>query len=301
MLTEKMLNNGEKVVGVDSLFYNQIPVPTILKHKNFSFYKLDINNNGSIKPLVEKADTVVHLAALVGMPICKKHPDLAILTNRDSTRKIVKILSPKQRIISMDSNSGYGTGGETALTEESPINPLSLYAETKYKAGLAILEHEYGTVFRLATVMGLSHRTRLDLLVNNLVYNAFFDKKLSIFEGHVRRNYVHINDVINTVINCIPDIKTHKQIYNLGNDKCNCTKEELIMKIKDYTNITVTKSNKTDLDKRDYIISNEKIHKLGYRADIGLDETIQELLQFYSLLPEDKRIRNQLTQTWRNA
>ena len=200
---------------------------------------------------------------------------------------LLKNMKRKQKIIYMNSNSGYGIGDKKKYCDEkSPLNPISLYGRTKVDAEKYVMEFGNSVTFRLATVFGYSYRMRTDLLLNNLVLLALQNKKLDIFEPHFRRNFIHVRDVADGIVFAIKNFnKLKNNIYNLGMSKANVTKIDMVRKIK--KNIKDLKikylKNKKDPDKRDYFVSNKKIEKKGFKAKIGIDQGIREMISVYKM------------------
>ena len=207
----------------------------------------------------------------------------------------MKIITKKNKVIYLTTNSGYGVGEKNKYCDEkSPLNPISLYGRTKVNAEKIIIRSSNSIAFRLATVFGYSYRMRTDLLVNNFVFKAVRDKKLVIFEPHFRRNYIHINDVVEGIIYSIKNFNRLKSnVYNLGLSSANLTKYNLAKKIKKRINSLKIKivKNRKDPDQRDYYVSNKKIEKKGFRAKISIEQGIVELINVFSH-SEEKIINN---------
>ena len=239
MLCTKLINFGYQVTVVDLLKYNKSSLNHLYFYKNFKLIVGDIRNKKLMKKLIKKNDFIIPLAGLVGAPLCDKYKKDAISTNLESIKTLRKIVTSKNKIIFLTSNSGYGIGEKNKFcTEESPLKPISLYGKTKCEAESEILKTKNYVCFRLATVFGQSYRMRSDLLVNNFVFNAVKSKKLTIFEPHFRRNFIHVKDVVNAVIFTIKNFsKLRSNVYNLGLSTANITKIMLAKKIKKHTHI----------------------------------------------------------------
>ena len=285
MLCTKLINFGYQVTVVDLLKYNKSSLNHLYFYKNFKLIVEDIRNKKLMKKLIKKNDFIIPLAGLVGAPLCDKYKKDAISTNLQSIKTLRKIVTSKNKIIFLTSNSGYGIGEKNKFcTEESPLKPISLYGKTKCEAESEILKTKNYVCFRLATVFGQSYRMRSDLLVNNFVFNAVKSKKLTIFEPHFRRNFIHVKDVVNAVIFTIKNFsKLRSNVYNLGLSTANITKIMLAKKIKkQYKKLKIKiVNNRTDPDKRDYFVSNKKIEKKGFKAKINLEDGIKELLKYF--------------------
>ena len=285
MLATKFINLGYNVSVVDLLKYEKNYLSHLFFHKNFNLIVEDINKEKVIKKLMPKFDIIIPLAALVGAPLCEKNKKIAIKTNVGSIKLILKYIKKKQKIIYPTTNSGYGIGAKDKYCDEnSPLNPISLYGTTKLQAEKLVLSHKNSVAFRLATVFGFSYRMRTDLLVNNFVKTAVEKRKLSIFEPNFRRNYVHINDVVDSFLFAINNFNKLKgNVFNLGLSSANLSKLMLAKKIKKNlgsTKIEIIK-NKKDPDKRDYFVSNRKIEKAGFKPKVSLDTGIRELITLF--------------------
>jgi len=285
-LITKLLNLNFKVTVVDSLKFSSKSINHLFNKKNLVFIKSDVRNKKLIKKLVKINEFIIPLAALVGAPLCEKNKKEAISVNYESIKYLSKCINSKNKIIYLTTNSGYGIGEKNKFCDEnSQLNPISLYGKTKVDSEKIIMSNKNAIGFRLATVFGYSYRMRTDLLVNNFVYNALFDKKLTLFEPHFRRNYIHISDVISAFVFAIDNFKLLKgETYNLGLSKANLTKLALAKKIKKKVKdlkITIIK-NKFDPDKRDYYVSNKKIESAGYKPRVNIEEGIEELIQLFT-------------------
>jgi nucleoside-diphosphate-sugar epimerase len=243
-----------------------------------------------MKNLILNNEFIIPLAALVGAPLCEKNKKEAISVNLESIKYLMKIITKKNKVIYLTTNSGYGVGEKDKYCdEESPLNPISLYGRTKVNAEKIIMRSSNSIGFRLATVFGYSYRMRTDLLVNNFVFKAVRDKKLVIYEPHFRRNYIHINDVVGGIIYSIKNFNRLKSnVYNLGLSSANLTKYNLAKKIKKKINSLKIKivQNRKDPDQRDYYVSNKKIEKKGFRAKISIEKGIDELINVFSYSKE---------------
>lgn len=277
------------VTVIDKLIFNQKSLDQFIGNKNFNFIRSDVRNKKVLKEHALKNDIIIPLAALVGAPICARFEKDAVEINYFSIKYLAEILRNEQKVIFPVTNSGYGIGKKDEMcTEESELNPLSIYGKTKVQAEKIILTRENSVAFRLATVFGWSNRMRIDLLVNNFVYLAYKKKFIKLFEPHFRRNYVHIMDVVNLILFTIKNFENLKSnTYNFGLSEGNLTKEQLCKKIqKHIVNFEYEISNEgTDEDKRDYFVSNQKIESKGFKAVNSLDYGISELINNYKLYP----------------
>ena len=288
-LVPLMLDRGYQVTVLDILQYREPSLLQYCDNKNFTFIRGDASDKATLLPLLAKNDIIIPLAAIVGAPACKLNPNTAVSINLDAVRLLVDNVSSSQRIIYPTTNSGYGIGdGEEFCTEESPLRPLSLYGTTKVDAEKAILDSGNGITFRLATVFGTSPRMRWDLLVNDFTLRGIQDRCLILFEQNFRRNFIHIKDVCDTVIYGLDNYETmNNDCFNLGLSSANLTKRELAEKIKMVIPELVIISSEigTDPDKRDYIVSNEKLENTGWTTSYSLEDGISELAMASRFVP----------------
>ena len=294
-LATELLNYNYKVTVIDVLKFSSRSLNHLFNNKNFSFINGDVRNKKLMKNLILNNEFIIPLAALVGAPLCEKNKKEAISVNLESIRYLMKIITKRNKVIYLTTNSGYGVGEKNKYCDEkSPLNPISLYGRTKVNAEKIIMRSSNSIAFRLATVFGYSYRMRTDLLVNNFVFKAVRDKKLVIYEPHFRRNYIHINDVVGGIIYSIKNFNRLKSnVYNLGLSSANLTKYNLAKKIKKKINSLKIKivQNRKDPDQRDYYVSNKKIEKKGFRAKISIEKGIDELINVFSY-SEEKIINN---------
>ncbi|MFH1802098.1 MAG: NAD(P)-dependent oxidoreductase [archaeon] len=289
VMTRHLLDSGYKVTCVDNLMYGQQTPFLFSNDPNYEFIFGDARDEELIKKAISGKDVIIPLACLVGMPICKKKPFDAKSTNYEAVALLDRLRNHDQIVVYPTTNSGYGTKtGDMFCTEETPLEPISLYGETKVNAEKLLLQSDKPAVtLRLATVFGVSPRMRTDLLVNDFVFKAFRDGCLILFERHFKRNYIHIGDVAKGFLHVIENFESMKnEPYNLGLDEANLSKDELAHKIKEHLpGIKIYYDEfASDPDKRNYIVSNEKILKKGFKATVGLDEGIKELIRGYKVL-----------------
>jgi nucleoside-diphosphate-sugar epimerase len=280
------------VVVLDNLVYDQNSLLDCCSNKNFNFIKGDICDHSLVNSLLSEFDVIIPLASIVGVPACNINPTLSKLVNYDAHMNIIKNISPAQKVLFPTTNSGYGIGEKDShCTEETPLRPISEYGRTKVEIEKALLDKGNAVTFRLATVFGLSPRMRMDLLVNDFTYRAHRDRFIILFEEHFRRNYVHIRDVVKAFIFGIDNYNKMKgEPYNVGLSSANLTKRQLCEKIKEHVPSFYIHSASVgeDPDKRDYLVSNEKIESLGWNPDYTLNDGIQELLKGYKMLKINK-------------
>ena len=284
-LATKLVNLKFEVTVLDVLKFSSTSLNHLFRHKNFKFIKGDVRNAKLIKKLIKKNEFIVPLAALVGAPLCEKNKKEAKSVNLNSIKTLMKNINKKNKVIYLTTNSGYGIGEKNKYCDESSkLNPISLYGRTKVDAENIVMKNKNTIGFRLATVFGYSYRMRTDLLVNNFVETAINKKKLVLFEPHFRRNYIHIEDVVDAVIYSVMNFRKLKSnVYNLGLSSANLTKFMLAKKIQNqlkYLKIKIIK-NKKDPDQRDYFVSNKKIEKAGFKPKTSLDTGIREMITLF--------------------
>ena len=287
MLCTKLLEEGHTVTVVDLLKYDKGSLNHLYFNKSFKLICDDIRKVSLMKKLIKQHDFIIPLAALVGAPLCEKFKKDALSTNLGSIKTLCNLATKKNKVIYLTTNSGYGIGEKNKYCDEnSPLKPISLYGRTKCDGeDLVRLKIKNHVCFRLATVFGHSYRMRSDLLVNNFVYTAIKKKKLTLFEPHFRRNFIHVRDVVNAIIYTMKNFNRLKNnVYNLGLSSANISKIMLAKKIKkQYRQLSIKiVTNRKDPDKRDYFVSNKKIEKKGFKAKISLESGISELIQIFT-------------------
>tara|TARA_Y100000593_G_C4272652_1_gene318237 strand:+ start:157 stop:1125 length:969 start_codon:yes stop_codon:yes gene_type:complete len=288
ILCPRLLNAGHKVIAYDNLMYNQLSLLDSCVNKNFELIHSDVRNQDNLKKYINKSDVIIPLAAIVGFPACDGDKKLAKEVNYEQIKFISDNTSRDQKIIFPNTNSGYGVNtGELYCTEESSLNPVSYYGITKCDAENYLLDSGNAITLRLATVFGMSPRMRLDLLINEFVYKALTDRYLTVFESKNKRNYIHIRDVIETFIFMIDGYDNFVgESYNVGLSNANFDKEQVVNIIKQYiSDFEVTYSEYyKDPDKRNYLVSNEKIESTGWTAKYSLEDGIEELIKGYKII-----------------
>ncbi|HRI38779.1 MAG TPA: NAD-dependent epimerase/dehydratase family protein [Nitrospira sp.] len=288
VLSRHLLNRGYRVTVLDNFMYRQNSLLDCCSDDRFSVIRGDCRDERLMPDVIRDADILIPLAALVGAPLCNRDRIGANSTNLEAVHMLCKISSPTQRIIFPVTNSGYGIGQpEIPCTEESPLRPISLYGETKVNAERVVLDRGNAITLRLATVFGASPRMRMDLLVNDFVWRAVHDRAVTVFEGHCKRNYIHVRDVTKAFLHAIEHFDSMKdRPYNVGLDDANLSKLELCGEIKRqvpqfvYSEAPIGE----DPDKRDYIVSNKRILATGFTPDWSLARGIRELTKCYTVI-----------------
>jgi len=287
ILVPTLLARGCAVTVVDNFLYGQTSLLDCCAYENFAIVRGDVRDERLMLPLLKKADVIMPLACLVGAPLCAQKPIEARSINLDAILMLLKNASKAQRFISPTTNSGYGVGQAGVFcTEETPMNPISLYGVLKVELEKALLGA--GAIsLRLATVCGVSPRMRLDLLVNDFTYRAVVDRFVVLFEAHFKRNYVHVRDVARAFCHALDHFETMKgQPYNVGLSDANLSKMELCQEIqKQIPDFTVMEAPiGKDPDQRNYVVSNAKIEATGYQPQVSIQRAIAELIKGYQIV-----------------
>ena len=286
LLVTELVARKYDVTVIDNLSFSKTSLLHLMEKKNFNLIVGDVTNKKLMTREIKNKDIIIPLAALVGAPLCDKFKKQTVKINLDSIKFILSKLKSKQKIIYMNSNSGYGVGKKNKFCDENtPLNPISLYGRTKAQAEIEVMKFKNSICFRLATVFGYSYRMRTDVLVNNFVLRAITEKKLELFEPNFRRNYIHVRDVVRAILFSIDNFSRMKSnIYNLGLSTANLTKKQLALKIKKrIKDLKISIKKGRDPDKRDYFVSNRKIEKFGFRPIYQIDEGIDEMTKVFKI------------------
>ena len=288
IMTPYLLGKGHEVTVIDNFLFRQNSLADCCQYDTFSIVRGDCRDADNIKPLLKEADVIIPLAALVGAPMCNDDKLAAESVNHGAVKLLCDLASTDQRIIMPITNSGYGVGEEGKFcTEETPLRPITLYGRTKVAAEESVLARDNSISFRLATVFGMAPRMRLDLLVNDFVYRAVNDRALLIFEGHFKRNYIHVRDIARVFEHAIDNFDAMKgKPYNAGLEEANLSKLELCAKIQEHLPkfVYVEAEVGEDPDKRDYIVSNQRLLETGFNTQWDLDRGIRELIKGYTII-----------------
>lgn len=289
VLVPELLHAGHEVAVIDNFMYGQASLLEACRWKTLTVIRGDCRDEALMRAHMAGKDFIIPLAAIVGMAACDQDPIAARTTNLEAIQLILRLRAPGQKIIFPNTNSGYGRGqgGTVYCDETTPLDPISLYGRLKVEAEKLILDAGNAISFRLATVFGISPRMRLDLMVNDFVYRALRDKAIVLFEPHFKRNFIHAHDVARAFLHAIANFDRMKnEVYNVGLSDANLSKLELCEEIKkqipDFM-IMVSEIGK-DPDRRNYIVSNEKIARTGFQPKVTLKEGIAELIRGYPIL-----------------
>lgn len=292
ILVPKLLEEGHEVTALDNFMYNQATLLDCCFHEKLTIVRGDVRDKRLMTELLKKAEGIIPLACITGAPACAKDETAAKTVNLDANKMLVELRSKDQLMIFPTTNSGYGIGESGIFcTEETPLNPISLYGRHKVEIEKDVLDSGNSITLRLATAFGVSPRMRLDLLVNDFTYRAVNDGFLVLFEAHFKRNYVHVRDIAGAFIHCLNNYSSMQgEPYNLGLSSANLSKYELCEEIKKLipSFYFIEAEIGEDVDKRNYIVSNEKIEKTGWKANVSLQEGIGELIKGYQVIKRNQ-------------
>ncbi|OGR56434.1 MAG: hypothetical protein A3I11_02085 [Elusimicrobia bacterium RIFCSPLOWO2_02_FULL_39_32] len=292
VMVPTFLENGHHVTVLDSFIFRQNSLLNCCANKNFEIVRGDCRDERLLKELTKDKDFIIPLAALVGAPLCDLDKENAQSVNVGAVKKLCQILSKSQKILYPTTNSGYGIGEKDKYcTEETPLKPISFYGIVKAEAEKIILDRENSISFRLATAFGASPRMRMDLLVNDFVYRAVTDHAVVIFEGHFKRNYIHIRDIAKAFLHGMTHFNQMKnKPYNLGLEDANLSKIELCKLIQKIipSFVYIESPIGEDPDKRDYIVSNQRILSTGYQPENTIESGIKELIKCYTIIRKNQ-------------
>lgn len=280
-LVPQLLEKGYEVTVLDRLMWGGAVLIPFFKHPNFHFIKGDVRNEELMKKVVADKDVIIHLAAIVGFPACDANPIMADTTNVESCRILSKLVSKGQHVIFASSGSNYGRVVGQVCTEETPVNPISRYSRNKLEGEKILMEGTTCTALRPGTAFGVSPRLRLDLLPHELTLQALKTKSIVLYEAWAIRPFIHVHDFGRAFVFAVEHKDAMKnQIYNLGADPLNYTKRQIADLVATHTGATVEESNAwQDPDQRHYQVSYKKLHDVGYRHTISMEDGIKELLR----------------------
>ena len=295
-LLKLLLRRNYKVKVLDKIIYNNFDIIlNYLSDDNFSFIHGDIRDSEKIKESIKNIDLIIHLAAIVGYPACKKNQKFSEETNLNATINLAKICEKKIPIIYASSTSNYGTVNDAICTEETPLNPISVYGRTKAEAEKYLLDTYNNTIcYRFATAFGASPRLRLDLLINDFVFQAIKNKNLTVYEKNFKRTFIHVKDICRSLVFAIDNFEKMKsKVYNVGSNRMNLSKEEVCNKIKEYTDFYLHFAEfEKDEDQRNYEISFDKIENIGFKLTKSVDDGIKELIEISKIIDLSTKYTN---------
>lgn len=292
-LVPLLLKEGYEVTVYDLLRSGGDGIVHNFASPNFRFIKGDILDKEHLAESIKGHDIVVHLAAIVGLTACRRDPEMTYQVNHQGTKNVIECLDGSQFLIYGSTGSNYGAV-KGICTEETPLNPLSIYGKSKTLGEEEVMKYKNSTAFRFATAFGVSPRMRLDLLVNDLSYLASTQKYLVIYESHFMRTFIHVRDIARCFKFTIENSdKMSGEVYNVGSEKMNYSKKDVCDLIEDKTNCYVHYADfDGDVDKRDYVVSYKKINTLGFETTIDLEDGVKELLEVFPLIKIENKYQN---------
>ena len=293
VLVPELLKLDHKVTVYDSLLFGGNGLLPHFKNPNFTFINGDIRDTSKLVKSSKDKDVIIHLAAIVGYPACSKNPKLTTEVNLDATIRFADAIKDDQYILFGSTGSNYGAVKDIC-TEETPLNPLSLYGETKTEAEKYLMKNCNTTAYRFATAFGLSPRLRLDLLVNDFVSKSIRDKYIVVYESHFMRTFIHVHDIARSFIHAIDNQnKLSGEVFNVGSNKMNCSKKQICEYIKNEVDYYLHLADfGKDIDERNYVVSYDKISKTGFDTTISIEGGIKELVGGISVIKFDNQYSN---------
>lgn len=288
ILVPELLKLGHEVTVIDNFMFGQASLNQCCSYSNFNVVNGDVRHLDFMRPYYQDAEIIIPLAAYVGAPLCNKDKTGAQTVNHDSIISMLELLRDEQKVLMPTTNSAYGSGGKDNFCDEnSSLNPISKYAIDKVAIEKELMKRKNSISFRLATVFGMAPKMRIDLLVNDFVYRAVYDRFIVLFEGHFKRNYIHITDVVRAFIHGMENFDSMKgEIFNVGLSEANVSKAELCERIKKHIPefVVMEAPLAVDPDQRNYVVSNAKLEATGWKPQTGLDAGIAELIKGYKML-----------------
>jgi len=293
VLIPLLIEQGYKVRAYDSLLYGIEPVMGLFLNKNFELIKGDIRDVDRVKKYSEGVDAVIHLASLVGYPICKKNEKEAMSVNSYGTQAVLNSIPSKVPFIFASTGSCYGNL-EGICKEDLPLKPLTIYGKSKAKAEEFIQKRGNYVIYRFATGYGVSPRLRLDLMINDFCYKAVKEKNLIVYEKHFKRTFIHVYDMARSFLFAVENFdKMKNECFNVGSEKLNLTKEQIAEYIRRFVPYYLHYADfGHDEDKRDYSVSYEKIRKLGFETKISMEVGIIQLIRLFKALEIENKYSN---------
>jgi len=290
VMVELFLKKGHLVTVLDDFRYHSTSLLYLCDYPGLSIVRGDVRARAVVKPLIAGADIIIPLAAVVGAPACELHPQDSKSINVGAIKLLNQLRGKRQKVLFPVTNSGYGIGEKGVFcTEESPLRPISRYGKQKVEAEKILMDKGDVIAFRLATAFGVSPRMRVDLMINDFTYKAVREGCIVLFEEHFKRNYIHVRDISRAFYFGLTNFRRMKdEVYNVGLSNANLSKLELCRVIqKHLPNLVIIASDiGQDPDQRDYIVSNEKIEKAGFKPRYSLDYGIKNLIRAYTFLKD---------------
>jgi len=286
VLVPRLLSAGHQVRVLDNLMYGGQSLLPYFSDPHFEFIKGDILDELAVRDATHGVDAIIHLAAIVGYPACKKNEQLAHDVNFVGTKIVEKNRDRNQLIVFASTGSNYGALVGQVCTEDTPLNPLTIYGITKTKAEQHLLNSPNTICYRFATAFGVSSRLRLDLLINDFVYQAVKVRNLIVYEKSFKRTFIHVIDMARSFLFALENAgKMAGNVYNVGSEAMNYSKEEIANLVREKVDFYLHYADVgKDEDQRNYEVSYEKINALGYDTSITVDQGVEELIRAYRVV-----------------
>jgi nucleoside-diphosphate-sugar epimerase len=294
-LTDLLLREGFQVRVLDSLKFGGLSLVPFFSDMNFEFQKGDVRVKSDVDRAMAGVDAVIHLAAIVGFPACRKDPAYSREVNVEGTKNVVAASGGKIPVFYASTGSNYGKMLEKICYETTPLNPLTDYGRQKTEAEKVIQKNtKEFVIYRFATAFGVSPRLRLDLLPNDFTYRAVKEKNLIVYEKHFMRTFIHVRDMAQSFLFALQNYPKMKgEVFNVGSNDMNHSKEEICNMIREQVDYYLHFAEVGhDLDQRDYIVSYDKIQALGFRTNVPMRQGITELVKVAQIIDIPKPYHN---------
>ena len=285
-LVPMLLDQGHRVRVYDNLRFGGHGLLPCCQSRSFELIQGDISDADGVRKALDGVDAIIHLAAIVGYPACKKEPQVAQATNVEGTRTLLGLRKPDQKVLFASTGSIYGAVPDYICNEDTPRAPITLYGATKAAAEQMVLDAGNGLAYRFATAFGVSNRMRLDLMPNDFTYQAVRNRNLIVYEGGFKRTFVHVRDMARSFLFALERWDAVKDdVYNVGHESMNFTKEDVARKILEHVDYYLHFAEVGhDTDQRNYEVSYVKIRQKGFETTIDLDRGIAELVRAARLI-----------------
>ncbi|MDZ7266528.1 MAG: NAD(P)-dependent oxidoreductase [candidate division KSB1 bacterium] len=286
VLIPRLLTAGHRVRVLDNLMYGGASLLPFFSDPKFEFLKGNILDEARVREATRGVDAIIHLAAIVGYPACKKNEQLAHDVNYIGTKIVEKNRDRNQLLIYASTGSNYGAVVGQICTEETPLNPLTIYGTTKTQAERHLLASPNTICFRYATAFGVSPRMRLDLLINDFVYQAVKVRNLIVYERTFKRTFIHVIDMARSFMFALENAdRMIGQVYNVGSEQMNYSKEQIAELVRRKVDFYLHYADVgKDEDQRNYEVSYAKINALGFYTTISVEEGVDELIRAYETI-----------------
>jgi nucleoside-diphosphate-sugar epimerase len=277
-IVKLLLERGCRVTLLDNFMYGFGPVLHLFGHDNLEVINKDIRNGIDH---IEDYDVVIHLAGISGYPACEANPHSAQLINVNAAQRLVDSLAKGQLLVNASTTSFYGKSGNTC-NEDSPVAPVSMYGITKYQAEQIASKRENTINLRFATVFGPSPKMRMDLMVNDFAYRAVKEGNVVLFDSYAKRTFIHVDDAAEGYLFAMEHRDRMKGgTYNVGGIGLNYSKLEIAQLIQKHVDFKIIDSDIKDKDVRNFIISFDKIKKVGFKPRKTVEDGIKELVKLF--------------------